>query len=262
MVTTPAAPCPRGDPRAPRCPSRERHWVPQGCAGCAPHHPWVLPPDPWSSVPTRGCKCLWRGGVRVGTRAGSRTGCPPRSPMSPSIPAPPGAASPGAQCPLAGTLRRRETLGCRGNGMFRSSARLQRCLRLPQPRAGGPRDGDGDGGVLMSRANRGGWCLRCGEGTQLGEGTVTCRLSQREPPSPTAQRGPFPTHPHAPGCPSASPVVPWAGTAQREVRCSPLQFDLQDFSPAWLFCSFQEHPCVYSPWGHHPTMSPSSLTPQ
>lgn len=67
MVTTPAAPCPRGDPRAPRCPSRERHWVPQGCAGCAPHHPWVLPPDPWSSVPTRGCKCLWRGGVRVGT---------------------------------------------------------------------------------------------------------------------------------------------------------------------------------------------------
>lgn len=94
----------------------------------------------------------------------------------------------------------------------------------------------------------------------LGQGHLS--LISAQAPSPTAQRGPFPTHTPAPGCPSSSPVVPWAGTAHREVRCSPLQFDLQDFSPSWLFCSFQEHPCMYSPWGHHPTMSPSSLTPQ
>lgn len=136
VLAPPRGPGPRAEPRAPRGDSRERRWVPVGERAAHPA--------------TRGAPAPHRpglggGGVRAGSRAGTRAASGPRHPAPPGAPAHP-------RVPTALWWGRRlcqETPGCHGNGTFRSPARLQPGLRLRGRRRaappGPPATGEGAG---------------------------------------------------------------------------------------------------------------------
>lgn len=179
MLTTPAGPRPRADPRAPRAHSRERHRVPRRRAGCAPRHPWGATVRSPQLLPHGGLQRspAWRAEARdpiPGPRTGCGAGCPRRPPFPPAQPGP----SPGQRRirgrPVPSGGDRSPSAGRRSvateTGRSAPRRRSSDASGFSEPRAAGPRDGEGRGGraaptrVLRSRATgRAGGAGRAGK---------------------------------------------------------------------------------------------------
>lgn len=240
MLTTPAGPRPRADPRAPRAHSRERHRVPRRRAGCAPRHPWGATVRSPQLLPHGGLQRspAWRAEARdpiPGPRTGCGAGCPRRPPFPPAQPGP----SPGQR-----RIRGRP-VPSGGDLPPPGDARLPRKRDVPLLGAGpamppaspspGRRDRGtgraGEGGQLPPGSSGHGPRGGLGVPDVRGRHTAAHHPYHHELPRPpsiltaaTAQRWPFPTQTPGPGCPSPLQWSP--GLALRRGRSNTHLFSL------------------------------------